>query len=140
MSQGNNGITTGEITETLTKKVDNDLSNLDSTVFPKGIDYVVDWQMPTAGNNYTWYRKYKSGWIEQGGKVAKATAATVTINLIVEMSDNQWCFSTSAANSKTDSTVNFAQFSAWNRTTTSFSTRCSDVSDKDWQVSGMAAV
>ncbi len=30
-------------------------------------DYVVAWQMPTAENNNTWYRKYKSGWVEQGG-------------------------------------------------------------------------
>lgn len=30
-------------------------------------DYVVDYQAPTAQNNYTWYRKYKSGWVEQGG-------------------------------------------------------------------------
>lgn len=33
-------------------------------------DYVVAWQMPTATNNYTWYRKYKSGWLEQGGKLS----------------------------------------------------------------------
>lgn len=31
-------------------------------------DYVVAWQTPTAENNYTWYRKYKSGWVEQGGQ------------------------------------------------------------------------
>lgn len=31
------------------------------------IDYVVEFQAPTAENNYTWYRKYKSGWVEQGG-------------------------------------------------------------------------
>ncbi len=30
------------------------------------LDYVIESQMPTAENNYTWYRKYKSGWIEQG--------------------------------------------------------------------------
>jgi hypothetical protein len=30
-------------------------------------DYVVDFQAPTSANNYTWYRKYKSGWVEQGG-------------------------------------------------------------------------
>ena len=30
-------------------------------------DWVVESQLPTAENNYTWYRKYKSGWIEQGG-------------------------------------------------------------------------
>ena len=31
-------------------------------------DYVIESQMPTAENNYTWYRKYKSGWVEMGGK------------------------------------------------------------------------
>lgn len=31
-------------------------------------DYVVEWQAPTDLNNYTWYRKYKSGWVEQGGR------------------------------------------------------------------------
>lgn len=31
------------------------------------IDYVIEYQEPTSNNNYTWYRKYKSGWIEQGG-------------------------------------------------------------------------
>ena len=32
------------------------------------LDYVIESQTPTAENNYTWYRKYKSGWVEQGGK------------------------------------------------------------------------
>lgn len=31
-------------------------------------DYVVEWQRPTDLNGYTWYRKYKSGWVEQGGE------------------------------------------------------------------------
>lgn len=31
------------------------------------IDTVVAFQIPTAANNYTWYRKYASGWVEQGG-------------------------------------------------------------------------
>ena len=34
----------------------------------KGYDYVIESQLPTAQNNYTWYRKYKSGWVEQGGQ------------------------------------------------------------------------
>lgn len=29
-------------------------------------DYVVESQLPNAGNNYIWYRKYKSGYVEQG--------------------------------------------------------------------------
>ena len=32
------------------------------------IDPVVAFQLPTADNGYKWYRKYASGWIEQGGK------------------------------------------------------------------------
>lgn len=31
-------------------------------------DYVVASQKPTSANNYTWFRKYKSGWVEQGGR------------------------------------------------------------------------
>ena len=49
-------------------------------------DYVVESQLPTAENNYTWYRKYKSGWIEQGGKYT-TTTQDHTIVLPVEMSD-----------------------------------------------------
>ena len=33
-------------------------------------DYVIAWQNPTAENNYTWYRKYKSGWLEMGGSLS----------------------------------------------------------------------
>ena len=36
------------------------------------IDYVIASQNPTAENNYMWYRKYKSGWIEQGGRVTSS--------------------------------------------------------------------
>lgn len=32
------------------------------------IDTVVAFQIPTAENNYKWYRKYASGWVEQGGQ------------------------------------------------------------------------
>lgn len=41
------------------------LATLDS-VMPAGMDYVVESQLPNSLNNYTWYRKYRSGWIEQG--------------------------------------------------------------------------
>ena len=31
------------------------------------VDTIVEFQEPTAANNYTWARKYASGWVEQGG-------------------------------------------------------------------------
>lgn len=56
-------------------------------------DYVVEWQMPTDLNGYTWYRKYKSGWVEQGGfvvinsaSVAGATYNNTTVTFPVPMS------------------------------------------------------
>lgn len=36
-------------------------------------DYVIESQMPTEENGYTWYRKYKSGWLEQGGRMDHKT-------------------------------------------------------------------
>lgn len=45
------------------------------------IDYVVDSQLPTAENNYTWYRKYKSNWIEMGGLVFTNSSDSNVINL-----------------------------------------------------------
>lgn len=41
------------------------------------IDYIVESQLPTAENNYTWYRKYKSGWVEQGGYVSSGAQTAV---------------------------------------------------------------
>ena len=29
---------------------------------------VIEFQAPTSANNYTWYRKYADGWVEQGGR------------------------------------------------------------------------
>lgn len=35
--------------------------------------YVVASQEPTAQNDYTWYRKYSDGWVEQGGRTPNYT-------------------------------------------------------------------
>ena len=64
----------------------------------KGYDYVVESQSPTAENNYTWYRKYKSGWIEQGGMdtthrtTSSTLGATVTLSFPCSFTDNNYVF------------------------------------------------
>jgi len=58
-------ITIGEHTTTLGTHTTN-IGTLDARTTGI-IDYVVASQAPTSANNYTWYRKYKSGWVEQGG-------------------------------------------------------------------------
>lgn len=55
-------------------------------------DYVIESQLPTAQNNYTWYRKYKSGWIEQGGIDTSDTSAK-TVTLPIEMADTNYATS-----------------------------------------------
>lgn len=67
--------TAGLNTELFNGKADIDLGNL-----PTNIDYVVESQMPTTENGYTWYRKYKSGWVEQGcHEVSPGTSWTLPV-------------------------------------------------------------
>ncbi len=48
------------------------------------LDYVIESQMPSAENNYTWYRKYKSGWVEQGGCI-NTGGTSILVTLAVTM-------------------------------------------------------
>jgi hypothetical protein len=95
-------------------------------------DYVVDFQVPTAENNYTWYRKYKSGWIEQGGQLGITSAAGGTVTLPIQMSNIYYnVFVQTAFNG--DQAVVYR-----NRTTTSFD-YSGNVGKDSWYVCGMAA-
>lgn len=54
-------------------------------------DYVIETQLPTAENNYIWYRKYKSGWVEMGGEInGTQTNADITITLPIIMANNHY--------------------------------------------------
>lgn len=60
----------GEFTQALVSKADADLQNI-----PSSYDFVIESGTDENGN---WYRKYKSGWLEQGGYSVGITSATVT--------------------------------------------------------------
>lgn len=77
-------INVGAITEALNDKSDRDLRNVDNVA---GADAVIEFQLPTAENNYTWYRKYKSGWVEQGGIAITNGSNATPVTLLVEMTD-----------------------------------------------------
>lgn len=54
---------------------------------------VIEFQAPTAGNNYTWYRRYADGWVEQGGRASVTgygQTSNSTVNLPVTMSDTNF--------------------------------------------------
>lgn len=76
-----NQIDVNQLSNALQQKVD-----LPSGKSQADIDYVVEWQTPTAENNYTWYRLYKSGWVEQGG----LTNSNSTYILPIEMADTNY--------------------------------------------------
>ena len=88
------------------------------------VDFVIESQEPTAENDYTWYRKYKSGWVEQGGiSVAIGDYETATITLPVAMSNIKYALT--FGNGWNGTNDDGAYIGAYcerlpNRTTTSF--------------------
>ena len=63
-------------------------ANIDLSNTPSNIDYVIEEQLPTADNGYTWYKKYRSGLIEQGGQFGGDGSGSLTLTLPVEMQPN----------------------------------------------------
>lgn len=106
-------------------------------------DYVVASQMPTSSNNYTWYRKYKSGWVEQGVATLISGGDAVVITLPVPMSSINYNILLSQYNS--DTTVpNLNRLSFYNQTATGFSvisryTNSNVARSFLWKVCGQAA-
>lgn len=106
-------------------------------------DYVIAWQTPTADNNYTWYRKYKSGWVEQGGPltfpVAGTSMATKTITFPIAMADTNYTAQPTPIWAQPDKYYGWALQS---KTTTSMSYHGYNTTKTDklsWFVCGMSA-
>ena len=53
--------------------VENGMAKADLSNIPANYDYVIESKTPTA-DDPSWYRKYKSGWLEQGGLVASQSS------------------------------------------------------------------
>ena len=71
-----------EFQQGLSGKADTNLGNV-----PSNYDYVVDSYNDANGN---WYRKYKSGWIEQGGLVPQTTTINYTVNLLKPFNNSKY--------------------------------------------------
>lgn len=105
---------------------------------------VIDFQEPTAGNNYTWYRKYADGWVEQGGVFFVSSGAggtNTTVNLPVAMSNEHYTLTLCLGDADSNNTSVYMWCCA--KTVSSFKTVSSLVNnaatETGWQVSGMAA-
>ena len=129
----------GQITEALNDKTDRDNRNVDTVV---GADAVIEFQVPTAENNYTWYRKYKSGWVEQGGIVSVPSQLQATIvNLVIEMANTNYNVVATINSLGTSWTGEFGTHAVQTSTTTISLQHGAqaDPSNISWQVSGMVA-
>ena len=112
-------------------------------------DYVVASQLPTSENNYTWYRKYKSGWVEQGGiKKLISNNSNYSQALPIEMSDTNYTVTIAqCATADSDySSFYHNQGCVLSRTTTTvtlsnrrFNGTDTYTIDIMWQVSGLSA-
>lgn len=97
-----------EFQEGLSGKADADLGNI-----PTNYDYVVDSYSDEEGN---WYRVYKSGWLEQGGRtVTSAVEQGETITLSKPFADTNYTVQLTAVNTRAMSCIY-----GTNKTTTSF--------------------
>lgn len=134
----NNKADTSYIDGLLATKADTDLGNI-----PTNYDYVVEKQDPTSANGYTWYRKYKSGWVEQGGIVfpTTTTVTRVSVALPITMGNNVYSVQVTGGDNIAGTDI-YSYYT--NRTTTGFEilhnhTASSYTIGDSWQVSGMSA-
>ena len=115
---------------------------------PSNYDFVIETQLPTSANNYTWYRKYKSGWVEQGGRVPGNTNGSYNITMPVEMADTNYNFIGTGYKDSNDagfvavcidsSSVSTTGFRVYPRYAHNGSTGTPSQGGQ-WQVSGIAA-
>ena len=94
-------------------------------------------QRPTAANDYTWYRKYSDGWVEQGGRIG---LNTTSVAIPVEMSDADYqCIVTYRNMSGNTNTLKFENAATLTQTSTGFTVLTAASSYRNWFVQGMAA-
>ena len=95
---------------------------------------VIEFQAPTAANNYTWYRKYADGWVEQGKEVTFTTTEQET-TLPVTMASTHY----SVWTSKGSGNGNFSYCWAETSSTVKYKTSAGSNQPNSIVVCGMAA-
>lgn len=107
------------------------------------IDAVVAFQRPTADNNYTWFRKYASGWVEQGGTCSGDSS--YIISLPITMADTNFAFYSGTSKNVVDGACITANIDkTYSITTSGFRILCrygggNATEQLWWEVKGMAA-
>lgn len=99
---------------------------------------VIAFQAPKAGNNYTWYRKYADGWVEQGGIVTSTTDADVTVTYPVAFNDTNYTLVFGVI-TQNDNASGLQWSGAKTMSASGFTAHVTDTVRKNWHAIGMAA-
>ena len=101
---------------------------------------VIEFQEPTAQNNYTWYRLYDDGWVEQGGTATSSTEnCSATYPVAMADTNYQLQLTFGSAPKSVFNNQYWSTFGWQSKTTTGFSCTVNPspgVNKQDWQVSG----
>lgn len=138
---------------------ENSVTNLTNKATFQAVDYndfvkyqaadhkIIEFMEPTVDNDYTWYRLYSDGWVEQGQNYIALDTNGQTFTMPIAMIDNRYniqCTGVSGTNkTSTSGGVYISTYDT--RTTSTFSCYAGDDTSfnacfMSWQVSGMAAV
>jgi len=127
-----------QIATTLQGKADVNLGNLSAhTAIDANcpVDYIIKRWSGTS----SWYRIWKSGWVEQGGQCAGTSASahnTVTITFLVAFANTKYV-GFKNYNASGTSTPVVGHVSIYDKTTTSAKTYTYGTQERDWYVCGI---
>lgn len=109
---------------------------------------VIEFQAPTSSNNYTWYRKYADGWVEQGG-ITTSGSVLQSVVLPITMADTNYTIQLTGASNDSSSLNNVIIVGYENISIAGFDCRANIVNKNSqtstntnarrWLVAGMAA-
>lgn len=128
-------INVGALSESINNKMDRDMGNTTAN-----IDYVVEWKNPSVADP-SWYRVYKSGWIEQGGIVTVQANSEYTGVFPKEFADTNITFhATDNSSALNGSTYGFQQGCGASSTTSFFLRSAYDSAvTYSWRAEGIIA-
>ena len=136
---GDNVATKAELQAVDISKADTALSNVLAN-----IDYVVESKFPTT-DDPSWYRVYKSGWVEQGGYWKPSSVKRwETITFLKSFANTNYyvnVFQSDLTNTGSSETQYYNSVKSYNRTATSFkvATGLNEKPSYCWEAKGMGA-
>lgn len=153
----NNAVTSGEITDDSVSLITDDYSSVDGQIgalaeqlnnkmdLPTGksqsdVDYVVESKFPTE-DDPSWYRVYKSGWLEQGGRVQK-TSTELNVTMTKAFADVSYALSVTACYPGSGDSTVVVRINTTVTTSSSFRIQASWTSSSgyiQWEAKGMGA-